>query len=126
MKTRIFITATILILLSSSVLFAGNFRLLPEENINDIPFNTSKVVKAYKHQQAMKATFSQADESFVNDIPFDTWEVVACYRSDSAMQVTFNMPEEKNIEDFPFSLYEVLKNTPVFEADINTKTLKLY
>lgn len=125
MKTRIFIIATSLIFISSSI-FAGNYSLLPEDNINDIPFNTAEVVKAYKQQQAMNTIFKLPEERFVDDIPFDTHEVAACYRSDSAMQVVFSLPDEDTINDFPFTLDDVFCNTPVFKAGINVDALQTY
>ncbi|MBG0781566.1 MAG: hypothetical protein H0S84_04805 [Bacteroidales bacterium] len=71
-----------------------------EVYVDDIPFNTAKVVQNY-YDTAIY--FQKADpEAFVDDIPFNTTKVVANYLADQAINVCFAMQDEAGIQDIPF------------------------
>ncbi len=52
------------------------FQFKEEALIDDIPFNTVKVVENYEYHKALNEKFNFSDEPLVDDIPFDTDSVV--------------------------------------------------
>ncbi len=110
MKTLNKISVTILISILSLTAFAGEFKLQEEAYINDVPFDTEAIVRAYKQHCAMKIAFQMQEEQYIDDFPLDTRIVVASLPCDSAMQVDYIMPEESYIDDFPLNTYEVLRS----------------
>ena len=76
------------------------FWVQTDSYIDDIPFDTEKVAKAY-HQNVFSVTVIDA-AAYIDDIPFETKEVVAEVKATKAMQVDFKMQAEAQIEDMPF------------------------
>lgn len=68
--------------------------------IDDIPFDTEKVAKAY-HQSVFSEPLDAL--AYVDDIPFETEEVFVAVKATEAMQVNFEMQAETLIEDIPFN-----------------------
>lgn len=68
--------------------------------IDDIPFDTEKVVETF-HQNVFLAPLVDA-AAYIDDIPFETEEVFAAVKATEAMKVNFQMQAEAQIEDIPF------------------------
>jgi hypothetical protein len=83
--------------------------------IDDIPFDTEKVLQDY-YQSVFSARIGDA-AAYIDDIPFDTEEVVAEIRAAEAMQVNFEMQTEAPIEDIPFNTKEIANQ--VIESKIH-------
>lgn len=100
MKTYIF-TALITALFNPAYFFAHvpacQFNLDEESYVEDIDFNTERVVSV----MATKMT----EEAYVDDIPFNTSSV--------AMNLGTSLPEEAYVDDIPFNTYEVAVNGKV-------------
>lgn len=117
MKTLNKISVTILISILSLTAIAGEFKLQEEAYINDVPFDTEAIVRAYKQHCAMEVTFQMQEEQYIDDFPLDTRTVVASLPCDSAMQVKYTMPEESYIDDFPLNTYDVLRGNSGIHAN---------
>jgi len=83
--------------------------------IDDIPFDTERVVQDY-YQSVFSARIGDA-AAYIDDIPFDTEEVVAEVRAAEAMQVNFEMQTEAQIEDIPFDTERIANQ--VIESKIH-------
>lgn len=73
--------------------------------IDDIPFDTEKVVMDY-YQSVFSANAVDA-AAYIDDIPFDTEKVVVAVKATEAMQVNFEMQAEAQIEDIPFDTEKI-------------------
>lgn len=47
-----------------------------EESIDDIPFDTHRIVANYKYERALDQRFEFSTEDNINDIPYDTYCIV--------------------------------------------------
>jgi hypothetical protein len=87
-----------------------------EAYVDDIPFNTAKVVQNYYDTASY---LQKADpEAFVDDIPFNTTKVVANYQADQAMSVRFAMNEEAGIQDIPFDTQAIYRDVESSKFDM--------
>ncbi|MBZ0243945.1 MAG: hypothetical protein K8F24_12060 [Bacteroidales bacterium] len=81
------------------------FLVHTDSYIDDIPFDTEKVVQDY-YKSLFCANIIDIT-AYIDDIPFDTEEVVAAVKANEAMQVRFEMQAEAQIEDIPFDTEKI-------------------
>ena len=74
-----------------------------EAYIDDIPFDTEAIVIIYKYNKAVGELFELEDEADIKDIPFNTASVVANYKYQTAININFDFNEENSIDDIPFN-----------------------
>lgn len=103
--------AMVILLLIGSNLSAKNPPLTEESYIDDIPFNTEKVV-----DEMIMPALDFDDELYIDDIPFSTADIVVESDCNSAVEVNFEMEDEAYIDDVPFSTSEVVKTCAFNEA----------
>jgi hypothetical protein len=77
--------------------------------IDDIPFNTAKVIEVSNSNISQEIEFVSVDEAYINDLPFSTELVVAEYEYQIAVSQVYYFKDEKYINDIPFSTYLVAK-----------------
>ena len=59
-----------------------SFVLQDEEYIDDIPFDTKKIIEEYSgycagfYNESLDVDFQLEEEEYIDDIPFDTYEIV--------------------------------------------------
>lgn len=76
-----------------------------ESYIDDIPFDTEAVFKAYKQTIFPVQIIDVA--AYIDDIPFETEKVVSKVNAAEAMQIQFEMPAETKIDDIPFDTEKI-------------------
>jgi hypothetical protein len=85
------------------------FRVDEEENINDIPFNTTTIASEVLFQKLVKTTFSQEKEKRIDDIPFNTRKIAEQYLSPKVMKSIFKEKDEAYINDIPPAILKAMK-----------------
>lgn len=107
MKTTIHIAVLsfIFAVFTLSFAHATAFSIKDELYIEDIPFDTERVVEEMKSDTIV---FALKDETYIDDIPFDTEMVAIQHQAEESMQVDFELEEEPYINDIPFETGEVV------------------
>jgi len=93
----------------SLTLQASNYYFEDENLINDIPFDTEKIVTNYKYPKALNRKFNFTDEGLIDDIPFDTKKIVVEYQYRKAIQKKYSFKDETLVDDIPFDTYKIAK-----------------
>lgn len=83
--------------------------------VDDIPFDTEKVAKAYQQDTFSIAHIDAA--AYIDDIPFETEKIVTNIKATEAMQVNFEMPAEGQIDDMPFNTEKIAAQAIQFEKN---------
>ena len=95
-KTQISTLIIALMMIFSTNTFASEtvFNFEEESYIDDIPFNTEKIVSDINLRN-----IDFEEEAYIDDIPFNTESIVISYNYKQALTVDFNFSEEATIDD---------------------------
>ena len=85
------------------------FRADEEENVNDIPFNTTAIASEAMFQKLVKTTFSHNKEKRINDIPFNTRKIAEHHLSQKVIKSIFKEKDEAYINDIPPAILKAMK-----------------
>jgi hypothetical protein len=97
--------AIVVFLLLGTTLSAKTPPLNEESYIDDIPFDTEKIV-----DEISVPAIDFEDETYINDVPFCTSEVVEEIENRSALDNEFRLEDEAYINDIPFNTQVVAEN----------------
>lgn len=80
-----------------------------EENVNDIPLNTTTIAPEVLFQKLVETTFPNEEEEPVNDIPFNTRKIAEQHLSQKVIKSIFVEQDEAYINDIPPVILKAMK-----------------
>ncbi len=84
-------------------------RVDEEDNLNDIPLNTTAITSEALFQKLVETTFSNEEEEPVNDIPFNTRKIAEQHLSQKVIKSIFVEHDEAYINDIPAVILKAMK-----------------
>ena len=90
-----------------------NMQLEDETYIDDIPFNTEKVLSDFNlnfNSVSPEDVFELEPEKYIDDIPFKTKEIFDNYSDEISYYSVLQLKDEKYINDIPFCTKAVINS----------------